>query len=125
MWFHLRLAALVSILWVLILALRPLAGAVELVGLLPSWAVVVAALVHLGLAALFWWGSSDPPHRLRAIYVALAVFTLRSVGGVYLVLYVLPRDAAMVWLVEMVLSIGLISALINALPHTVKASRAE
>ncbi len=120
MWFHLRFAALVSLCWVVLLVARPLSGASELVGILSVPGAIALASAHAALAVLFWWGSQNPPQRLVAVYVGLTVFIIRAVLGIYLVLYALEGGAAMVMMVEMVLSIGLLSALINGLPGAVR-----
>jgi len=119
-WFHLKFAALVSLAWVVLVVARPSHGASQLIELLPGafWVAFVAG--HVALAAIYWWGSLDPPRRLVAVYVGLATFALRAALGIYLVLYVMEGDPAMIVLVEMVLSIGLFSALVNALPGAVR-----
>lgn len=124
MWFHLKFAALVSAAWVLVLALQPMHGAVELVRLLSGAGAAALAAAHAALAALFWWGSNAPPHRLVAVYVGLAVFLVRSVVGIYLVLYAMRGEATMIVLVDMVLSIGLLSAIINGLPGALRPDTA-
>ncbi len=118
--FHLRLAAVISVAWVILLALRPWSGAVELVALLSVGGAALLGVVHAALALLFWWGAGDPPHRIIAVYVGLVVFTLRSAVGIYLVLYAMEGDATMVVLIEMVLSIGVLAALINGLPPVLR-----
>jgi hypothetical protein len=83
---------------------------------------VALVLVHTAMAALFWWGAAAPARRLAAVYTGLIAFTVRSALGIYLVLYAMtdcPSGATMVVLVEMVLSIGLLAALINSLPSVV------
>ena len=125
MWFHLKFAATVSAAWVIVLALQPFAAARHLAEWLPEWLEVGLLVGHAGLAMLFWWGSYDPPGRLVSAYAGLAVFALRAVVGIYLVLYVLKNGAAVLWLAEMVLSIGFFSAFVNGLPPVVKAARAR
>jgi len=119
-WFHLKFAALVSVAWVVMLVLRPADGARELVQILSVPGAIATAVAHAGLAALFWWGSSDPPRRLVAVYTGMVVFAIRAAAGIYLVLYVLKGGPAMIVMVEMVLAIGLLSALINGLPAAVR-----
>ena len=119
MWFHLRLAAVVSACWFVLLVARPFAAATDFCSLLSPVALVALAAVHAVLGAVFWWGSNDPHSRLGTVYLGLVVFALRSAFGIYVVLYVLDGGAAMVMLVEMVLAIGLFSALTNALPAAV------
>ncbi len=114
--FHLKLAAFVSIAWIVVLALRPVDGAAELVDMLSIPGAVLLGAVHMGLAALFWWGAGDPPNRLGAVYVGLAVFSFRAALGIYLVLYAMEGPATMIVLYEMVMSIGLVAAMINGLP---------
>ncbi len=123
MWFHLRFAAIVSAAWLIVLLLRPGAASKELLQWLPGWVAIALVSFHAALAALYWWGSYDPPQRLVAVYTALVTFALRAAAGIYLVLYVLAGGAAMLWLAEMVLSIGFFSAFVNALPPTVQAAR--
>ncbi len=118
--FHLKLAALVSVAWVLLLVLRPIEGAVDLIDLISVPGAVLLGIVNAGFAGLFWWGASDPPRRLGAVYFGLVVFAFRSAAGMYLVLYVMEGPATMVILVEMVLSIGILAALINGLPPVLR-----
>lgn len=125
MGFHLKFAASVSAAWVILLALRPFAAASELVALLSTPPALVLVLVHAALAALFWWGSAAPARRLVAVYTGLVAFAVRSALGIYLVLYAMtdcPDGATMIVLVEMVLSIGLLAALINSLPSVVRGA---
>lgn len=119
-WFHLKFASLLSVAWVVLLLVRPGAGARDLVAYLTLPGALLLAFVHGALAALFWWGSFDPPRRLVAVFTGLGVFAVRSVLGIYLVLYRAEGAAAMVLLVEMVLSIGLLSAFINGLPAALR-----
>ena len=103
--------------------MRPWNGAAELVTILSLPGAILVGAIHAGLAVLFWWGSEDPPRRLAAVYAGLAVFAVRAAVGIYLVLYAMKGDATMVMLIEMVLSIGLLSALINGLPSVVRPAR--
>jgi hypothetical protein len=119
----LRFAASVSAAWVILLVLRPFAAADELVVLMSTPAAVVLVLVHAALAALFWWGSRAPARRLAAVYTGLVAFAVRSGLGIYLVLYAMtdcPPGATMIVLVEMVLSLGLLAALVNGLPAVIR-----
>jgi hypothetical protein len=104
----------------MLLVVRPMEGARELIQIISVPGAVVAGIAHALLAALFWWGSQDPPRRLGAVYAGLVVFTVRAATTIYLVLYTLHGGAAMIVVVEMVLSIGLLSALINGLPGAVR-----
>ncbi len=118
--FYLKLAALVSVAWVVLLVLRPIEGAVALVDLISAPGAVLLGALHAVFAALFWRGAGDPPRRLATVYLGLVVFAVRSAAGIYLVLYVMEGAATMVILVEMVLSIGILAALINGLPPVLR-----
>ena len=79
------------------------------------------AIAHLGFAYLFWRASLDPAGHRGSIVTALLVLGLRAAKGIYEVLYVLDGDAAVVGLIEMMVSLALFVGIVNALPSLRRA----
>jgi heme A synthase len=112
----LRVAAFYSFAWAVGLACP---------GLLPADPASEAALrslelalmgANLAFAYLFWIAAAAPASARPTLYAALLVFGLRAAIGTYEVLYVLEGAAAVIRLVDMVLSLALFVGILNALP---------
>lgn len=82
------------------------------------------ACANLGFAFLFWRTGRHPAAERTGIYTALLVIGLRSVSGVYEVLYLLEGDAAVIALIDMVASIALFVGILNTLPGTLQRREA-
>ena len=115
----LRIAALYSLAWAIALAVPGLLPAAPdaVVGSL-ELAVVGA---NLAFALLFWSAAPNPAGSRPILYAALLIFGLRAAIGTWEVLYVLEGSAAVIRLVDMVLSLALFVGLLNALPGVLGA----
>ncbi len=78
------------------------------------------AIANLALAYLCNRAAGDPLGHRAIVYGALLVFGLRGLVGTYEVLYLLNGPAAVPRLVDMVLSLALFVAMLNALPGTLQ-----
>jgi hypothetical protein len=111
----LRLAAIYSLGWAIALAFP---------GLLPGPPAEPAArslemalvAANLAYALLFWSAARAPRAARTTLYAALIIFGLRAAFGTYEVLYALEGPAAVLRLVDMVLSLALFVGVLNSLP---------
>lgn len=94
---------------------------------LPPVAVALAhaaAAGHLALAYLFWWGGAAPTTRRGAVYGAVLFMALRTAHDLYGVLVHLPPTAALISLIDLVLSVTLLVGLLEAMSRAFKAPAA-
>lgn len=116
----LRIAALYCGLWALALAVPGVLPAADDPALTALERGL--AIANLAFALLFWSAAAAPGATRRVLYAALLVFGLRAAVGTYEVLYTLEGPAAVIRLVDMVLSLALFVGLLNALPGVLGAS---
>lgn len=117
----LRIAAFYSLAWAVLLAipgLLPPAGDPAVSSL--EMAVMGA---NLAFALLFWSAAKAPAAALPVLYAALIVFGLRAALGTYEVLYSMEGPAAVLRLVDMVLSLALFVGVLNSLPGVLGRTR--
>jgi hypothetical protein len=117
----LRIAAFYSLAWAVLLAVP---------GLLPGTSdPAVASLemavlgANLAFALLFWSAAKAPAASLPILYAALIVFGLRAALGTYEVLYTMEGPAAVLRLIDMVLSLALFVGVLNSLPGVLGRTR--
>jgi hypothetical protein len=114
----LRLAAVVSLSWAALLivfkeqvftppALSPL-GQAFANGL---------GVAHLVFACLFWYAARAPAANRGAIYTAIMLMALRTANDLYQLLILLPPDQALISLADLVVSVGLLVGILEALPR--------
>lgn len=115
----LRIAAAVSLAWAVML----LAFKVPVLG--TSYAMPVArglgnalAITHLALAFCFLYAARDPVTHRAGVYTAILLMALKMTNDVYELLILLPADQALISLADLVLSVGLLVGLLEALPRT-------
>jgi len=116
----LRVAAFYSLAWAIALAVPGLLPA-DPAG--PAARALELALMgaNLAFALLFWSAAAVPSAARPTLYSALLVFGLRAAIGTYDVLYVLDGPAAVIRLVDMVLSLALFVGILNSLPGALVA----
>jgi len=116
----LRVAAFYSLAWAIGLAVPGLLPA-DPAG--PAARALELALMgaNLAFALLFWSAAAAPSAARPTLYSALLVFGLRAAIGTYEVLYVLDGPAAVIRLVDMVLSLALFVGILNSLPGALAA----
>ena len=78
------------------------------------------AIANLAFAYLLNRAARNPSAHRGILYAALMLFGLRGLLGTYEVLYMLDGTAAVVRLVDMVLSLALFVGMLNALPGTLQ-----
>jgi heme A synthase len=81
------------------------------------------AIANLAFAYVFNRAAADPSAHRGILYSALILFGLRGTVGTYEVLYLLEGPPAVPQLIDMVLSVALFVALLNALPGTLQSGR--
>jgi len=74
------------------------------------------AIANLVLAYLCYRAAGDPGGERGIVYGAMLLFGLRGLIGTYEVLYLLDGPAAVLRLIDMVLSLALFVGMLNALP---------
>ncbi len=113
----LRIAAIASIAWaaVLLAFKRELfAGA-----FMPPLARALAnglAVTQLVLAYLFWAAAAAPDANRGVIYAAIMLMALRTGNDLYQLLVLLPPEQALISLADLVVSVGLLVGILEALP---------
>jgi hypothetical protein len=119
----LRIAAIYSLAWAIGLAAPqwlPGAHAADAAALAAGYALGIA---NLGYAVLFWTASRAPAAHRPILYVSLLVFALRGAIGTYQVLYRLDGTAAVLQLIDMVLSVAAFVGMLNFLPGVLGVER--
>jgi hypothetical protein len=119
----LRIAAVYSLGWAIGLAypgMLPGGAAVDPAVRAAGYALGVANLAY---AVLFWTAATAPKSYRLILYVALLVFGLRGAIGTYQVLYRLDGAAAMLQLIDMVLSVAAFVGMLNLLPSELGVER--
>lgn len=119
----LRIAAVYSLAWAVGLAwpaLLPGGAAADAAARAAGYALGIANLAY---AVLFWAAAGAPRTHRLIVYVALLVFFLRGAIGTYQVLYVLEGNAAVLQLIDMVLSVAGFVGVLNALPAELGVGR--
>jgi hypothetical protein len=113
----LRIAALYSLAWAVCLAFPTyLPAAISAPTAEMRSMANGLAIANLAFALLFNRAAGDPTRQRAALYAALLVFGLRGLVGTCEVLYLLNGPPAVIRLVDMVLSVALFVAMLNALP---------
>jgi hypothetical protein len=122
----LRLSAAVSLLWaalLLVLQDHPL-DAEQLLPVARGLANALA-IAYVGLAYCFWYAARDPKVHRVGIYTAIIVMTFKMANAVYEILVLMPPQHALLSLADLVLSVGLLVGLLEALPRTFVAATPE
>jgi len=114
----LRIAAVVSLAWaVVLLAFKKelFAGA-----FLPPLGRALAnglAVTQLVLAYIFWHAAAAPAANRGTIYAAIILMALRTANDLYQLLVLLPPEQALISLADLVVSVGILVAVLEALPR--------
>lgn len=122
----LRLAALVSLAWaVLLLGLKAYVMPGHELGPLTQALANGLGITRLVLAYIFWSAAQAPAAHRRAIYAAIALMALSTANDLYQLLVLLPPTQALVSLADLVLSVGLLVGILEALPRVLGHERAS
>ena len=120
----LRVAAGFALIWALLLLgfkERVLAAA-DLSPLLRALANALGIL-YLAITYVFWYAAGDPAANRGAIYAAIVFLGLKTGNDLYDLLVLLPPNAALVSLADLVISLALLVAVLQALPRTLASQR--
>ncbi len=114
----LRIAAVVSLVWGLALLMlkRPLFGAAATVPVAAAFANGLA-IANVAFAYMFWYAAVAPAVNRGAIYGAILLMALRTSNDLYQLLVLLPPDQALLSLADLVISVGLLVGILEALPR--------
>jgi heme A synthase len=121
----LRIAAVYSLAWAIGLACPELLPGGAAAGPAARATGYALAVANLAYAVLFWTAAMAPKAYRLILYVALLVFGLRGAIGTYQVLYVLDGGAAVLQLIDMVLSVAAFVGMLNLLPGELGVGRAR
>jgi hypothetical protein len=78
---------------------------------------------HVALACVFWHGARAPTVHRGAIYGALILLVSKTANDLYGLLVLLPPGLALLSLLDLVISVALLVAVLEALPRTFAAPR--
>jgi hypothetical protein len=118
----LRLTALLVLVWaVLLLALKGYVVAQEELSPQVRAFANGLAVTNVVLAFVFWHGARDPAANRGAVYGAIILLALKLANDLYELLVLLPVRGAAISLADLVISLALLVAILEALPRMVKA----
>ncbi len=80
-------------------------------------------IANVVLTYLFWDAAREPAAHRGTIYGAIMLAALKTANDLYELLVLLPADKALVALVDLVFSVGLVVGLLEALPRLVGGAR--
>ncbi len=114
----LRIAALVSFAWAVVLLAfkKGLFGAAALTPLGQAFANGLG-IAQLVFAYLFLYAAAAPARQRGAIYAAIMLMALRTANDLYQLLVLLPPDQALLSLADLVVSVALLVGILEALPR--------
>jgi hypothetical protein len=114
----LRIAAVVSLAWaVVLLAFKRELFAGAFISPLGRALANGLAVTQLVLAYVFWSAAATPTANRAAIYAAIMLMALRTSNDLYQLLVLLPPQQALISLADLVVSVGLLVGILEALPR--------
>ena len=78
-------------------------------------------IAHVVLAYVFWHAARNPTAHRGVIYGGIMLLALKTANDLYEILVLLPASQAVFALGDLVLSVGLLVAILEALPRTLAA----
>jgi hypothetical protein len=121
----LRLAALSCLLWaVALLVLKDQFVAPEQLTPVARALANGLGMTQLVLVYLFWKAAAAPAQRREVIYAAIFLMAIKTANDLYEILVLLPANEALASVFDLILSIALLVGLLEALPRTLRGSRA-
>ena len=121
----LRLTAVVSLAWALLLGSKDRLIAADQLSPLARALANGLGLANLVLAYLFWYAARDPAANRGAVYGAIMLLVLKTANDLYELLALLPADQALVSLADLVLSVALLVGILEALPRMLAGRSGE
>lgn len=122
----LRLTAAFSLAWaIVLLGLRGRMLVSEHLSPVPQAFVNGLGILYLVLTYVFWYAAHDPARNRGAIHAAIMLVALKTASDLYDLLVLLPPQLAIVSLGDLVLSVGLLVGILQALPRTLAAARSN
>jgi len=117
----LRIAALISLAWaVLLLACKDATMPADVLSPLTRALGNGLGVSSLVFAYLFWHGARDPNRNRGAVYCAIMLMALKIANDLYELLVLLSGAQALASLGDLVVSVGLLVGILEALPRTLK-----
>jgi len=114
----LRVTAVVSLAWaVLLLGLKDYVLAAEQLSPLVRALANGLGTANLVFTYMFWYAAREPAANRGAVYGAIMLLALKTANDLYQLLVLLPANQALVSLGDLVLSVGLLVAILEALPR--------
>jgi hypothetical protein len=118
----LRLAAMLSLAWaVLLLGLKDCVIEADQLSSVARAFANGLGLANVVFAYVFWFAARDAAANRGAIYGAMLLSALKTANDLYELLALLPPDKALISLADLVLSVGLLVGILEALPRTLAA----
>ena len=115
----LRLSAAVSLLWAaLLLLVKDQTLAADQAAAVTQGLANALGIAYVSLAFCFWYSARDPRTHRAGIYTAIILMALKMANAIYEILVLMPPDHALFSLADLVLSVGLLVGLLEALPRT-------
>ncbi|HYD49950.1 MAG TPA: hypothetical protein VEB21_16450 [Terriglobales bacterium] len=122
----LRLAALLSLIWVVTLAvLRPDLANGQATPPIATALAFSMVVCQLAFAMLFLLAARAPAENLAAVMTAIVLMAGKVAVDLYHSLVLLPPESAILTIVDLVLSFSLLVGLLEGLPRLLSPSLAE
>jgi hypothetical protein len=122
----LRVAAVFSFAWaIVLLGLKGRLLVSEHLSPVPHALVNGLAILYLVLTYLFWYAARDPGRNRGIIHAAIMLVALKTATDLYDLLVLLPPQVAVISLGDLVVSVGLLVGILQALPGTLAAARSN
>jgi hypothetical protein len=82
-------------------------------------------ILYLVLTYVFWYAARDPAGNRGIIHAAIMLVALKTATDLYDLLVLLPAQVAVISLGDLVVSVGLLVGILQALPKTLAAARSN
>jgi hypothetical protein len=120
----LRIAAVISLLWALLLVPgQPIYLVGERATPLHHALANGLGLASVVFAFMFWRAAADPPHERTAIYCAILLLAGKVANDLYELLALLQGPEAFPSMLDLIASLALLVGIVQALPATLAAGR--
>jgi hypothetical protein len=116
----LRLTAVISLLWAVVLLVPPIAATLGQLSPLEHALANELGITNLVFACLFWYAARQPSANHGVVYAAIMLLVLKTANDVYELLVLLPGSQALVGLTDLVVSLALLVGILEALPRLLK-----
>jgi hypothetical protein len=122
----LRITAVISFLWaLLLLAGKPLYLIGEQATPLHQALANGLGIASIVFGLMFWRAAADPPRERTAVYGAITLLALKIVNDLYELLALLQGPEAFPSMLDLIASLALLVGMLQALPKTLAAGRPQ